>query len=164
MLMITLREGDYFMVGGNVKVSYERSEGKDALILGVDAPKDVQILRGKYYENEIAKLAEAGDVKAQEIHKQLAEDYEKRRRKYNARRSSRSEQQRRVDAGEIKPSTVNTFTDVKNARRVRKIENDSNVSKNELKNTNQKNWGLVETDLSASNNNINVKYKKVSVM
>ena len=104
MLLITLREGDYFLVNNNVKIKYERAEGKDSVYLAIDAPKEVPITRGKVYESELAKLAAAGDPEAQIKSEQLLAEYEERKRKYNARRNSRAEQERRVAAGEIKPS------------------------------------------------------------
>jgi len=103
MLYLTLREGDYVMVGGNVKVSYSHANGKDSFVLGFEAPKDVQILRGKYYEEEIAKMAAKGSEAAQKLSDTLSTEYEARRSKYNARRASRNNQERRISAGEIKP-------------------------------------------------------------
>jgi sRNA-binding carbon storage regulator CsrA len=102
MLYITLREGDYFVIGDNVRVSFERTEGRDVISVGVDAPREVQVQRGQVYERKIAQLAEAGDIQAQQTHRMLVDDYEQRVRKYNARRASRAEHDRRIRAGEIK--------------------------------------------------------------
>lgn len=89
MLFLSLREGDYIMLGGNVKVSYDHSEGKDALVLGIEAPKDVQVLRGKYYEEEIAKMAAAGNEEAKMLSEKLEQEYRVRQHKYNKRRRAR---------------------------------------------------------------------------
>ncbi len=102
MLYITLREGDYFMVGNNVKITYERTAGRDSMYVGIDAPREVKVIRGQVYENEIAKLAETGDKRAIQLQRELLTDYEKRVKKYNARRASRAEHNRRIEAGEIR--------------------------------------------------------------
>ncbi len=102
MLYITLREGDYFMIGGDIKVTYERTAGRDSMYVGVEAPREVPVKRGQVYESEIAKLAEAGDKDAIRLRRELLAGYEKRVKKYNARRASRREHNRRIEAGEIR--------------------------------------------------------------
>ena len=115
MLMLTLREGDYFVVGEDVKISYERCEGKDKVYIGIDAPKSVSVLRGKLYEEQIALKAAAGNTEAQITNEQLLEEYEERKQKYNRRRASRAEQERRAALGEIKPAaTAKTDLPIKN--------------------------------------------------
>ena len=103
MLYISLREGDYVMIGDEVKVSYSHLNGKDGLVLGFDAPRDVQILRGKHYEAEIARMAEEGNEEAKAKSEKLAEERRAKQRSYGARRSRREEQDRRIESGEIRP-------------------------------------------------------------
>ena len=103
MLLISLREGDYVMLGDNIKVCYDHMKGKDHLVLGFEAPKDVEIVRGKLYEESIAQSAEQGDKEAQELSKKLKKEYAARQRKSGIRRARREEQERRMAAGEIKP-------------------------------------------------------------
>ena len=102
MLYISLREGDYVMIGDNIRVSYDHMNGKDGLVLGFDAPKDVAILRGKLYEEEIERMAESGDADAMALSAKLRAEFEKRRAVYEKRRQARDKQQARIDAGEIK--------------------------------------------------------------
>jgi len=86
MLIVTLREGDYIMIGDNIKVQYDHMNGKDHLALAIDAPKDLSILRGKVYEEALEKKAETGDLEAQALSKKLKKEYAARRRKANLRR------------------------------------------------------------------------------
>jgi sRNA-binding carbon storage regulator CsrA len=102
MLYITLKEGDYFVVGGNVKVTFERTAGQESIFVGVEAPREISVQRGQIYEAEIAKRAEAGDEQARLLSRELEAEGEKRRKRYNARRASRSEHERRIRAGEIR--------------------------------------------------------------
>ena len=142
MLLITLREGDYFLVNNNVKIKYERSEGKDSIFIAIDAPKEVPIVRGKVYENEIAKLAAAGDPEAQIKSEQLIAEYEIQKRKYNARRNSRAEQERRVAAGKIKPSNPKPVEPVVSVeRKAKRLESNRNMlDPTKHKPTDYKDW------------------------
>jgi sRNA-binding carbon storage regulator CsrA len=125
MLLITLREGDYFLIGDNVKVSFERTEGRDVISVGVDAPREVQIQRGQVYERKIAQMAEAGDIQAQQTRQTLMDDYEQRVKKYNARRASREEHDRRIQAGEIrKPDDYGPPDPETHSRRLERMERD----------------------------------------
>ena len=103
MLVLTLRQGDYLMIGDGIKVHYEAMEGKDHLILGIDAPREVPVVRGKIYEEAIAKQAAEGDEEAKILSRKLKKDYADRQRKADIRRRRRENQERRIAAGEIKP-------------------------------------------------------------
>ena len=103
MLRISLREGDYVMIGGNIRVSYDSMNGKDHLVLGIEAPKDIDILRGKLYEEEIEKMAAEGNEQAKVLAEKLKKEYKERRCKYETRRARRDEQARRMASGEIRP-------------------------------------------------------------
>ena len=80
MLYISLKEGDYIKIGDEITVFYDHLKGKDHLVLGIKAPKDVQILRGKLYEEEIERLAAAGDENAKALSAKLKKDYQKRQK------------------------------------------------------------------------------------
>ena len=95
MLVVTLREGDYVMIGDNIKVHYNRPNGKDQLAIGIEAPKEVEIIRGKLYEERVAEKAAEGDKEAQILSKQLKKEYVERRRKANFRQARRDDQKRR---------------------------------------------------------------------
>ena len=103
MLVLSLREGDYLMIGEGIKVRYEAMKGKDHLILGIEAPKEVPVVRGKVYEETIAKKAAGGDEEARALSGKLKKDYADRQRKADIRRRRRENQERRIAAGEIKP-------------------------------------------------------------
>ena len=47
MLAVTLVEGDYIMIGDKIRVHFDHKVSRDSLSLGIEAPRDVQILRGK---------------------------------------------------------------------------------------------------------------------
>ncbi len=104
MLYITMHEGDYFMVGDNVKIVFDHSRGRNQVFIGVDAPRDVQVLRGEIYENKVAELAVKGDRKAQTAKKKILADYETGTGRYGAQKASQAEHARQVLAGEIKPT------------------------------------------------------------
>ena len=86
MLVLTLSEGDYIMIGDNIKVQYDHLNGKDHLALAIDAPKDLSILRGKVFEENLQEKADAGDLEAQKLSKKLKKEYAARRRKAELRR------------------------------------------------------------------------------
>ena len=102
MLLVSLKESDYVMIGDNIKVSFKQMKGKDHLVLGIDAPRDVPVLRGKAYEEEVAESAISGDSEKQALAGQLRKDYEARRRESQNRRARREGQERRIAAGEIR--------------------------------------------------------------
>jgi sRNA-binding carbon storage regulator CsrA len=153
LLYITLREGDYFMVGGNVKITYERTTGKDRMFIGIDAPRDVQVLRGQMYENEIAKLAEAGDPEAQEIHRKLLEEYEGRTRKYTARHTGGNINEANTAQGLSAPNETVT-------RHIQRMERGRKTLAGELAPGNTKDWGIAKADLSPKNEKLKVAYRK----
>jgi len=91
MLIVTVYEGEYVMIGDNIRVYYDHKNGRDSLALGIEAPEDVQVLRSRLYEEEIARRAEAGDIAAQQLHTQLKTEHEERRRISQARRTKLKE-------------------------------------------------------------------------
>ncbi|MDR1530580.1 MAG: carbon storage regulator [Clostridiales bacterium] len=104
MLYLTLVEGDYAVINGNVKVLVERIDGKDRVFIGIDAPKDVPVIRSQIYEREIAEQAAlTGDKALAKISAGLEKERMERRRRYNQRQNSRAEYERRIAAGEIRP-------------------------------------------------------------
>ena len=87
MLVINLREGDYVMIGENIRIHFDHPDGKDQIALGIEAPKEVGILRGKIYEEGIAKLADEGDQKAIELSERLRVEHKERRKRANKRKA-----------------------------------------------------------------------------
>lgn len=102
MLLVTVREGDYVMIGENIKVHFDVMRGKEGLTLGIEAPREIEVLRGSLYEKNIAEMAQAGDESARALHQKLREEHIARRKRANQRANRRLAQERRVAAGEIK--------------------------------------------------------------
>jgi len=51
MLLMTIDKGDYIMIGEDIKI-YCRNSGKSVISLGIDAPREMKIMRSKEYEKE----------------------------------------------------------------------------------------------------------------
>lgn len=58
MLVMSLKEGDYVLIGDNIKVYFEHKVSRDVLDIAISAPKDVLILRGKIHEKAKTNAAE----------------------------------------------------------------------------------------------------------
>jgi len=97
MLIVTVYEGEYVMIGDNIRVHFDHKNGRDSLALGIEAPKDVQVLRGKLYEDEVARNAANGDEDAKILSAKLQAEHNERRRVSLARRTRLKE--RRTAAG-----------------------------------------------------------------
>ena len=52
MLVLGRKPGQYIMIGGDIMVKVVRSTEGD-LRLAVDAPKDVNVIRGELYEEKL---------------------------------------------------------------------------------------------------------------
>jgi sRNA-binding carbon storage regulator CsrA len=50
MLVLTLTEGDYIQIGDDIRVHFDYKPSDDELSVGIDAPGEHKILRGKLYE------------------------------------------------------------------------------------------------------------------
>ena len=70
MLIVTMRKGDYVVIGEDITVHYDDSNGRQ-LSIGINAPKSVPVLRGKLYEEAVIKQAEEGVEGAGKLVKQL---------------------------------------------------------------------------------------------
>jgi len=55
MLVVSLAEGDYIMIGDKIRVHFDHKVSRDSLSLGIEAPRDIQILRGKLCEGGKAR-------------------------------------------------------------------------------------------------------------
>jgi hypothetical protein len=82
-------------------VHYDHNTGQATLALGIEAPRDIQILRGTVYEEDVAKRAAEGDREAMKLLEQIrAENLERRKiagkykakRQYNGGRLARASQ------------------------------------------------------------------------
>jgi len=97
MLLLSLQEGDYVMVG-DTRVSFEDIDGTKQIVVGIEAPKEISILRGKLYEENLARLAAEGDEQAKVLYRKLKKEYASRTRKSAVARMKREEQERRMTA------------------------------------------------------------------
>lgn len=57
MLVIGRKPGEYVVIGDNIKVKVVKSEEGD-LRLAIDAPRDIRIVRGELYEEEMRQKAQ----------------------------------------------------------------------------------------------------------
>ena len=56
MLVIGRKPGEYVVIGENIKVKVVKSNDGD-LRLAIDAPRDIKIMRGEIYEQEMLQEA-----------------------------------------------------------------------------------------------------------
>jgi sRNA-binding carbon storage regulator CsrA len=101
MLYLTMREGDYALVGSDIKVVFSRAHGCNQIMLGFDAPKDVPVVRGQVYEQAMADRALTGDPEALALHSQLRQEREARQQKYSRRQAHRQTQARYREAATL---------------------------------------------------------------
>ena len=87
MLYITLNKGDYVMVGDNIRVYYEKPNGDNGFMIGIEAPKDVSILRSDLYKRMLAE--ESGEVTAHIATQTIEEDYLERRNRNDSGKARR---------------------------------------------------------------------------
>jgi carbon storage regulator CsrA len=59
MLLLSVSEGDYIMIGDNIKVHFDHKVNQNTLDLAVEAPKEITVLRGKLYEENAGSGANA---------------------------------------------------------------------------------------------------------
>jgi sRNA-binding carbon storage regulator CsrA len=100
-LNLTLHEGEYFVVGGRVKVIFKKALGGDEVYVGVHAPIDVSVMRWTLYEEYVARKAAEGEYKFIKLNAKLQREAAERKAEYNRRKGSRAEMNRRIEAGEV---------------------------------------------------------------
>jgi len=103
MGQMTVKEGDYLLIGDDIKLYFDRKTDRNTMRIAVDAPRSVPVLRGVLYEKSIAAQAESGNGEALELSNKLKKTRDKTRSNTYASRARRNEQERRITAGEIKP-------------------------------------------------------------
>lgn len=77
MLRITIKPGEYFTVGENVVIQFDRLKG-DRVHLNVTAPKEVPILRGAVLEREGGKRPDCLVDTPERFVRQLPWDHSKK--------------------------------------------------------------------------------------
>ena len=102
MHTLTVKEGDYILLGEDTFVYFDYKTDRNALMLSIDAPRHVEILRSKPYEQALAHEAEGGNAAAAQQLTRLKRDRQKMYKKTAASRQKRDEQEQRMANGEIK--------------------------------------------------------------
>ena len=114
MLNLSMREGDYFLIGDNIKVYFKQKAGKDHIHVGIEAPRELRISRCLVHEKEVAEKAASGDTEAAEINAELERQAAERIAKYNKRKASRDYFDRNIRAGKMqKPEGWEDIPDTK---------------------------------------------------
>jgi sRNA-binding carbon storage regulator CsrA len=85
MLQLSLEQGDYLVIGDNVKVrfSHLNDRNRNMAVIGIDAPREISVVRGAVYEQTLKEQAAEGDQKAKEEIKKInleRERYEQKRK------------------------------------------------------------------------------------
>ena len=101
MSTLNFKEGEYVLIGETVKVHFDYKSGRNSLVIAIDAPDDMPVLRGKLHEQVLAEQAATGDAEAQARHARVKREREKARKSAYISRARRDEQERRMEAGEI---------------------------------------------------------------
>jgi carbon storage regulator CsrA len=89
MLHLTLAKGEHLMIGDNIKVTYSRNDGNTVAAIGIEAPREVKITRGKAYEDQLATQASEGNKEALQLLEKITEENIKRRKIFNKRKAKR---------------------------------------------------------------------------
>jgi|GEM_PF-591003 len=55
MLRVTVEQGEYVLIGDNIRIYYDRLNSNKQLVLSFDAPREVEITRQRIYEERIAE-------------------------------------------------------------------------------------------------------------
>jgi sRNA-binding carbon storage regulator CsrA len=80
MLQLTLEKGEYVMIGEDIKVSYDRLNSGQQLVLSFDVPRDIKILRQFKHEEMLMKNAGVNTPEGQLLSAQFQAAREDRER------------------------------------------------------------------------------------
>lgn len=86
MLNLNLSEGEYILIGDNIKVYFNQRLSLDSVAVAVDAPEDMLIMRRKPYIEGVALLAACGDDNARLLSEKLEAEEAERQLKTTVRR------------------------------------------------------------------------------
>ena len=53
MLQVTVDQGEYILIGDNIKIYYDRLNSNRQLVLSFDAPREVKVMRQKLHEEKL---------------------------------------------------------------------------------------------------------------
>ena len=86
MLSLSVKEGDYVLIGDDIRVHVQKSVGGN-MKLGIDAPKTLAILRGEVYERNL--MADPWqNLDELEANRRIKEDFKKDTQRYSKKRES----------------------------------------------------------------------------
>ncbi|MCL1884746.1 MAG: carbon storage regulator [Defluviitaleaceae bacterium] len=54
MLQVSISEGEYILIGDNIKVHFDHKVNQNTLDIAVEAPKEITVLRGKLHDAKIS--------------------------------------------------------------------------------------------------------------
>ncbi len=86
MLSLQVREGDYILVGDNIRITVQKGIGAN-MKLGFEAPRSISIVRGKVYEQELMK-APYENIEELEANRMKKEDFKKDAERYGRKRDN----------------------------------------------------------------------------
>ena len=78
MLSLTMKDGDYFLIGDDIKITFSKSSYRGALSVGIDAPKSMKIVRSGLLEKIAAEKAACGDLEAAKVSERFIKEREQR--------------------------------------------------------------------------------------
>ena len=76
MLSLTMKDGDYFVIGDDIKITFSKSSYRGALSVGIDAPRSMKVVRNKLLEKIADEKAAAGDADGLAMKEQIRKDKE----------------------------------------------------------------------------------------
>ena len=94
MLQITMAPGEYVMIGDSIKIYYDRLNSNKQLILSFEAPREIEIMRQRLYEEKLAREIDMNSPEGQQLARELQEAKEERERAAMLRAEKRRERSR----------------------------------------------------------------------
>ncbi len=95
MLLLTVKEGDYLMIGDDIRIQFIEEMSGKCLRIGIDAPKSLRVSRSKLYEKSLLDEAEKNSSKLEEIELQKQAQIMASQKRQEKRRVKALEKQKR---------------------------------------------------------------------
>lgn len=67
MLVVSVKEGEYLMIGDDIRILFIEEMSSNCMRIGINAPKTVPVVRGKPYEKRLLENAEKNLKRLEEI-------------------------------------------------------------------------------------------------
>ena len=94
MLQVTVEQGEYIMVGDNVKIYYDRLNSNKQLVLSFDAPREVRVMRQKVHEEKLIEKYGVDSPEGKQLAKEIQSRKEEREQLVLLRAERRKERKR----------------------------------------------------------------------